>query len=167
MKRTLVLLTALVASVATSQEPEPTETPVEPEPAPAPTVEPATEADGCEPMFFACPTADQKPLEVCGDPVRYRFGALDDGSPELEIRGDFVVEERRHVRSMGHVVRFENEGYAYEVADMMGSGGGTPEEAEANNFVGVMVFKGESLVATVPCTELPTTDWDALRALQD
>jgi len=165
VKRTLVLLTALVASIATSQEPRPTDQPADPAPTPAPAPEPATEA--CEPVFFACTTQGDKRLEVCGDPVRYRFGARDDGSPELEIRGDFIVEERRHIRSMGDVVRFENDGYAYEVTEMTGSSGGTPEEAAANNFMGVMVFKGDQFISTVACTEPPTTNWGALRATQN
>ena len=50
---------------------------------------------------------------------------------------------------------------------MMGSGGGTPEEAAANTFVGVMVSQGDTLIASLPCTDLPETDWGALRAARN
>ena len=90
---------------------------------------------------------------------RYRFGPI--GAPELVFpaasaggKASFVVEERRHVRSIGTVAVFKNEGHSYEISSYIGGGGGP--DAEANNFQGVYVFKDDAIIARVACSAAPT-----------
>lgn len=174
--RRIVLSIALVSAIATSEQESPPPAAVEAVPAQPAAVDDAQgqgepdEAHHCggEHVYFSCPVADGKTLSVCGGEgwTQYLFGPL--GSPELtfpESRDGsnalFTTEERAHVRSMGNVLLFDNGGFHYEVADMIGGGGGP--DAEMNNFRGVMVFDSdEEIIADVPCTGDPISDWPGL-----
>jgi hypothetical protein len=177
--RRIVLSIALLSAIATSPQEEPATEAVVPaatEEEPAPVVDDAQgqgepdEAHHCggEHVYFSCPVADGKTLSVCGGEgwTQYLFGPL--GAPELtfpETREGsnalFTTEERAHARSMGNVLLFDNADFHYEVADMIGGGGGP--DAEMNNFRGVMVFDSdEELISNVPCTGEAVADWPGL-----
>ena len=172
--RRLLLLLSLLASIATSPAEE--ARPVAPAPPVAAVAEDTPERVGhCSPgeVLFQCPVGDRE-LAVCGGAtpapwIQYHYGPP--GAPDLRFPADregsvalFAHQERHHVRSMGDALVFENEGWRYEVLEMIG-GGGIPDEAELNNFRGVMVFHGDELVSTLACSEEPTSDWSGLAAL--
>lgn len=123
---------------------------------------------GAETAYFSCPTSPTKVLSLCGGAgqVQYRFGPV--GTPELVFPEDsspsaFTVREERYARSMADVATFTNGDVRYEVTDAIGGGGGP--DAEANNFQGVYVFRGDELLASVNCTSEPIRNWAALRSV--
>ncbi len=163
--RTLVLLLAVSTACAQAADPAPsTTTPAATPPPAQPSTPAATSAIGhCaadETAFFDCDVGKGKRLSVCANEgsMQYRFGKI--GAPELvfpEQAKDgaqhFTIEERAHVRSSGNVLSFHNADVRYEVTSMIGGGCCSDEEAAANNFVGVYVFKKDTydILATVGC----------------
>ena len=170
MRRLLLLLSTL-ACVATSP-PEP-DSPPPPAVSVPPAAEPVAKVGHCDEVLFQCPVGE-KWLAVCGSAsptpwIQYLYGTPD--APELTFPATregsvarFDHEERTHVRSMGNALVFENEGWRYEVMEMIG-GGGIPDEAAMNNFTGVMLYNGDELVSSLACTGDATSDWEAIAAL--
>jgi hypothetical protein len=170
----MTLLIAALLGCSTSTSPSETVPPEEAAPAvrvdevqaaPVAAVEEPRPVGHCasgEKAYFDCPASGGKHLSLCGSPdlgkptsfLAYRFGPL--GTPELVFPATpedsvprFRFEARMHVRSMGDTVQFDNGNIRYTVMAMSGSG--HPGEAEANNFVGVLVEEDGHLIASVNC----------------
>lgn len=116
---------------------------------------------------FSCAVAGGKTLALCEEEgsLVYRFGAI--GSIEKEYPGEGVspswkYEEPTTVSASGNSVSFAGESHSFEVVEMAGAGGAN---AEANNFVGVIVSKGDEVVSTISCVGPVESDWTRIAEL--
>lgn len=159
--------------------PEPVPTPAPAQTAPATPSAAASDWDencgSMETILFNCMADSPNEIVVCGsnidDPwLRFRYGIfsapqiLHPDSPE-GVMAQFRLEERSHVRSQGTALVFERDGLTYELVEMAGGGGGP--DAQANNFVGVYVRKGDETVREIACTSPGSSDWNAIRGILD
>lgn len=145
---------------------------VEPVSAPA-QLEPVIDVEGAprqhcaDATRFSCAVAGGKTLALCEEEgsLVYRFGAL--GSIEKEYPGEGVTpswtyEEPTTVSASGNGVSFAGESHSFQVVEMAGAGGAN---AEANNFAGVVVSKGEAVVSTISCVGPVESDWARIAEL--
>ncbi len=163
-------LLALACGGETSSDPVPASTP-DAVPAPqAPTpaeAAPAAEARSShcnEATHFSCAVAGGKHLSVCEEEgsLVYFYGVL--GAPEKEYPGfgdtpNWSFREISAVSAQGHGLSFTGESHSFEVTEMAGAGG---PNAEANNFAGVIVSKGEETVSTIACTGPVSSNWERI-----
>lgn len=116
---------------------------------------------------FSCAVAGNKTLALCEEKgsLVYRFGPL--GAIEKEYPGEGVTpawtyEEPTTVSASGNSLSFSGESHSFQVVEMAGAGG---PNAQANNFSGVVVTKGEAVVSTIPCVGPVESNWARIAEL--
>jgi len=121
---------------------------------------------GGEVAYFSCATSATKVLSLCGGSgsLQYRFGPV--GAPELahpanSAASAFTVGTKSYPQFQAETASVANGDVTYEIHEASGAGG---PNAETNNFVGVYVFEGEELLASVSCSGDVTSDWAALQS---
>ena len=176
MSRLLILaLTLPLAACSGASEPPPAKAPVvKPDAAQPAAAQPAVVVEKehvgphcAEAKHFSCAVAGNKTLALCEEKgsLVYRFGPL--GAIEKEYPGEGVTpawtyEEPTTVSASGNSVSFSGGSHSFQVVEMAGAGG---PNAQANNFSGVVVTKGEAVVSTIPCVGPVESNWARIAEL--
>ncbi|MFT5686542.1 MAG: hypothetical protein ACI8RZ_007498 [Myxococcota bacterium] len=115
---------------------------------------------------FNC-AVGSKVLSVCEmeTGLSYRFGpigTIEKQYPPPSTESHFEYSAVTTVSAEGHSLKFTTEGHTYEVTEMSGAGG---PNAEANNFTGVVVYKGDEHLSSIACTGAAQSDWEAIERM--
>ena len=112
--------------------------------------------EGVEKTVFQCATAKGQWISVCADAqsampsfVQYRFGKpekVELAKPDVDAGNlaRWSFSERALARGMSRSYRFTTDGYGYEVF---------VTEAGMDTAAGVVVSKGEKVLATLTCAD--------------
>ncbi len=108
-----------------------------------------------------------KVLSVCEmeTGLSYRFGpigAVEKQYPPQNTASAFEYTAITTPSAMGHILEFTTDGHTYQVTEMSGAGG---PDGEANNFVGVIVFKGTDHLANIACSGEAQSNWEAIERM--